>query len=79
MYTYTYDTESLEFKGIFTIQKDNGTVIMFIIDVDPNTTNDEHILMYEDMKDLDNRQRFVDLLVANPGNAFLTYLSTRPI
>ena len=77
MTDYIYDTTSQELKGVFTITRDNNTVIMFIVDGDPNTNNPEHEIMYADMVDPVNQQRFADLLLADPNTAFLTYLNTR--
>ena len=78
MIDYTYDTTSQELKGVFTIVKDNDNVIIFIVDGDPITNNSEHEVLYADMVDAVNQQRFAELLNNDPNTGFRVYLETRP-
>lgn len=53
-----------------------GSFIIFLLSSDLERGLPEHVQMIQDFQDESNVQRFVNLLVANPANAFDLYNGT---
>jgi hypothetical protein len=81
-FTVEYILDAENQKGLVNITKEDGKMLGFIVDGNPETAGVDveiHSAMFADFQITENIERFAALCVANPSTAMLTYYNTRPV